>query len=131
MNVITEIRTGIADALKAGGVPAKTYVPANLFYPLALVGSGSPYVTQPVDENPFRKRHSVTITVLLIASDSKNESAMDRMDGLIVDAIDALETADWDVTEVDTPFDMTSEDGNTYTAALLTVVTNTNIEKDV
>lgn len=129
VNVLTTTRTDIAEALKTGGVPAKTYVPANLYYPLALVASGPEYVSTPIGDNPFRARHAVTIQVLLLASAGMNEAALVKIDDLIVDAIDALD--DWDVTEVTAPFEFASTDGKTYTAALLTVVTNTNIEKDV
>ena len=129
VNVLTTTRQAIADALQAAGITSLPWVPENLNPPVALVSSAPEYVATPIGDNPFRARHSVNLQVLLLAGSHMNESVLEEADDLIVTAIDALD--DWDVTEVTAPFEFTTEDGYVYTAALLTVVTNTTIEKDV
>lgn len=127
VNVLTSIRQDIAQALVTGGVPAKTWVPANLFYPLALVSPAADYVSTPIGDNPFSKRHSVSVQVLLLAGTGMDEQSVEKADDLIVNAVDALD--DWDVTDVSAPFEFRTTEGNTYTAAMLTINTNTNLER--
>ena len=129
VNILTTLRQQVVDALEAGGITSTPWVPENLNPPCALVSSAPEYVSTPIEENPFRQRHSVNLQVLLLAGSHMNESVLEEADDLIVAAIDALD--DWDVTEVTAPFEFTTDDGYVYTAALLTVVTNTNIDKDV
>lgn len=130
VNVLTDIRNGVAADLNDSGVPALVYVPAHLNTPLALVGSGATYVDAPVGQNPFGKSFSVNVSVLLLAADSAiNEYTLEVIDDLIVNAIDAL--GDWDITDVSAPFTWVNEDNTSYTAALLNITTNTDIERMV
>lgn len=128
VNVLTQLRTDVADALETGGITAKTYVPSNLYPPMALVSADATYVSTPIGDNPFRDRHSVGLQVLLLGGNAMNESALEAVDELIVDAIDAL--SNWDVTEVTAPFEFSTTEGYTFTAAMLTIQTNTSIERD-
>lgn len=127
VNVLTMTRQNVCDALEAGGITATAWVPSNLYPPCALVGSAPEYVTTPIGDNPFRTRHGVTMQVLLLAGNQMDESVLEEVDNLIVNAVDALD--DWDVTEVTAPFEFTTTDGYTFTAAMLTVVSNINLER--
>lgn len=129
MNVLTDTRQAVVDDLVAAGITATTWVPSNLNTPCALVGSAPEYVTKPEGENPFKAAFSINLQVLLLAGSDMNETALEDTDDLIVDALDALD--DWDVTEVTAPFQFRTEDGFVYTAAMLTVTTNSNIERMV
>lgn len=128
-NILTATRQAVVDALEAGGIPSSSWVPNNLNPPVALVGSAPEYVATPEGDNPFGLPYSINLQVLLLAGSDMNETALEETDELIVNALDALD--DWDVTEVTAPFQFRTTDGYTFTAAMLTITTNTNIERMV
>lgn len=73
------------------------YVPERPSLPCFIISPGTPYVTQGTAFCDFQ----VNFEVLVLADNATNETSTDKLDTLVVEAIDALET--WFITEVDQP----------------------------
>lgn len=129
VNTLTQVRTDVADALTAAGLKAYEYVQESFTPPACIVLPDNNYVTQPVGQNPYSKPYSVNLQVLVIGGKGTNKTAASQIDSMLVDVINALDE-DWDITEVLAPQEVSLK-GVTYLGALVTLATNTNIEKEV
>lgn len=117
MSAFLQVRTDVAAALTAGGMHAFTNVPEVATAPMAWVAPGDPYVTR---EDATFGGEIVTCEVVVVASAGTNEYQAEELDDLIVTALDALEAAGIDVTDVGRPGRVTiSATNQTHLAAAI------------
>lgn len=128
VNTLTTIRTDVKAALDLAGLKATEYVNENIVPPVCVVVPANPYITMPEGQNPFGQ-YSVGIHVLVIGGKGTNKTAASQIDSLLCTVIDTLEE-DWDITEVTAPQEMSLK-GIAYIGAVVTLETNTKIEKEV
>lgn len=128
LNTLTQVRQDIVDVLKAAGLNAIHYVGATIVPPVAIVVPADDYITTPQGENPFNAPYSINLQILVIGQKATNATAAENMDFLIASVVEAL--TDWDITEVTAPGEVSLK-GITYSGAVLSLSTNTQIEKEV
>jgi hypothetical protein len=73
------------------------FVPPKPVPPCFIISPGSPYVSQ----GPSFCDFTTKFEVVVLAGSATNETETDKLDDLITNAIDALET--WFIEEVETP----------------------------
>jgi hypothetical protein len=101
---LTELREEVATALTDVEIPATSFIPEQIYPPLAVVGPGTPYL-QPkdfktYDLNQLTVRIEVTLIVALVANDQTTK----ELDELVVTALKALcKTHDWNLENVGEP----------------------------
>ena len=127
MNTLTSMREDVKAALEAEDLKAVEYVQENIVPPVCVVVPANPYVTTP-DGNTFGNQYSVGMHVLVIGAKGTNKTAATKIDSMLTDVINALD--DWDITEVTAPQEMTLK-GVSYIGAVVTLETNTKLEKEV
>ena len=128
MNTLTSMREDVVNALKAEDLKAVEYVQENIVPPVCVVVPANPYITTP-DGNTFGNQYSVGMHVLVIGAKGTNKTAATKIDSMVVDVVNALDD-DWDITEVTAPQEMTLK-GISYIGAVVTLETNTKLEKEV
>lgn len=99
MNVLTEARQDIVDALTGAGIDARTFKPDNIVPPMVVVQAGSPYVQRDATGKTFQD-WLVTLEAVLVVPSGSNEREIEDMDNLIVDTLTALGDMDLDTVTV-------------------------------
>lgn len=129
VNVLTDLRTDVKDALTAAGLKAVEHVVDNATPPVCVVVPGSPYVFKS-EGNRFGE-YTVSVIVLIIGGKGTNKTTALRVDSMVVDVLDALdELNDWDITDVTAHQEMTLK-GVPYLGAAVALETTSRIEKEV
>lgn len=128
VNTLTSMREDVKADLEAVGLKAVEYVQENIVPPVCVVVPANPYITTP-EGNAFGSQYSVGMHVLVIGAKGTNKTAATKIDSMVVEVVNALDD-DWDITEVTAPQEMTLK-GTPYIGAVVTLETNTKLEKEV
>lgn len=108
MSDLTEHRAELTDALEAVGITAHGYLPERLNPPCALVTEAEPWITPETGPAARFGAWVATYDVTLIAGQGTNQRATLALVGLVQTALPALDTQDWEVTEVGQFFELTT-----------------------
>ena len=106
MNTVTEFRTAVADCLREAGFKAFEYVHEKPVAPCVLVVPDDPYLVGGSTFGSFQIR----LTVALIPAKGINKQRAEELDEMLVRAITALDTNDFDGLEVASPEDLRLND---------------------
>ena len=99
LNVLTQVKSDLADSLEDAGIKAEYYIPPRITPPLAIISPDATYVSQGDTFSSFQ----VGIEITLIAQTATNLKATESLDEAIVLAIGGI-PATWTITSVDQPF---------------------------
>jgi hypothetical protein len=127
-NVLTLAKAEIADTLNTAGIKAFDYVPERIQPPTAILVWGSPFIEKGL--NPTFTDVEMRLNIRLVAQTATNVKSTEELDGLIVKAILALQTINWDIESVSQPFGYEANNA-LYLATDLTVVASITINEEV
>jgi hypothetical protein len=113
------VRTGVATALSALGIPVHKYPTGAMPTPCAYLVPGSPYLTP----GAAWGSSEVGLDVRIVVSNASGAEAMERLDALVDTAVAALIAASIGVDQVGAPY--TPED----TAGLAVDIPTTTVWK--
>ena len=130
VNTLSQLRTDVAEALKADGLKAIEYVSETFTPPVCIVLPDTPYVTAPEGSNPFNKPYSVHMQVLVIGGKGTNKAAATQIDSMLSGVVEALED-DWDIAESGAPQEVTIKGVSGYLGAVVSLTQHTSIERSM
>jgi len=121
MNVISETKKDLSDALNAEGINAEYFIPARITPPLAIISPDTNYVSQGDTFSSF----SLGVEVTLVAQTASNPKAQEDLDDAIVTAIGAI-PASWRINSVEQPFALSTGNAE-YLATKMSLTTEITI----
>lgn len=95
---LTEARAALATALGA-----VDFVPEVIDPPCNVIEPGDPYLSTDTVENFAHDTFIVTVSVYVLVPDDDNEAMATQLNTGLLDALDAIENAEWVTTRVGQP----------------------------
>lgn len=115
-NTLSDLRDAVKATLDAAGLRTFATVPDKVTPPCAFVSPGDPYLTR--DGATFGGE-IVRHRVVVVTTAGVNDRTAQALDGLILQALDALYVSDdWDVESVGSPGSITLN-GQSYLACAI------------
>lgn len=121
---LATVRCRLRDAVRSAGLSAFATVPERVTPPVAFVGPGDPYVST---EGANFGSEIVRCEVVVVASPGVNDRTANELDSLILTAFDAAAAAQFAITDVQRPGQITLG-GQKYVAAVINVWTEIHRE---
>lgn len=122
--MLTQLRLNITDMLTAAGISAAEYVSETITPPVAVAVPGEPYLIRPAGEDsgvPFGSLE-VRFDVLIIGHKGSNKKSAAKIDDLIWEVLDAL-NSQWDIDRVSQPGEITLS-GSKFMGAVASISQN-------
>ena len=97
-NVLTDERRRVRNALVGAGFDAWIYRPERVDPPCALVVPSEPYITYGGPGETTFGKANVNLDIILIAGKGDNEDTTERLDAMVIDALQAVDYSQADVS---------------------------------